>query len=64
MVMAEAMKQANSAEPAKYLPLLKKIQYKGITGTIEFDAKGDLKEGTLTIFTFKGGKREMVQVVK
>ena len=64
MVMAEAMKQANSPEPAKYLPMLKKIQYKGITGTIEFDAKGDLKEGTLTIFTFKGGKREMVQVVK
>lgn len=64
MVMAEAMKQANSSDPAKYLPFLKKIQYKGITGTLEFDAKGDLKEGTLTIFTFKGGKREMVQVVK
>lgn len=64
MVMVEAMKQANSSEPAKYLPMLKKIQHKGITGTLEFDAKGDLKEGTLTIFTFKGGKREMVQVVK
>jgi branched-chain amino acid transport system substrate-binding protein len=28
MTMVEAMKQANSAEPAKYLPVLKKIKYK------------------------------------
>jgi hypothetical protein len=27
MTMAQAMKEANSAEPAKYLPFLKKIKY-------------------------------------
>ena len=53
----------NEDEEEKIISL-KKIQHKGITGTLEFDAKGDLKEGTLTIFTFRGGKREMVQVVK
>jgi branched-chain amino acid transport system substrate-binding protein len=64
MVMAEAMKKANSADPAKYLPELAKIQYKGVTGPIAFDAKGDIKDGTLTLFTYKGGKRAEIAVVK
>jgi branched-chain amino acid transport system substrate-binding protein len=64
MVMADAMKKANSADPAKYLPVLAKISYKGVTGPIAFDDKGDIKNGTLTLFTYKGGKREMMQVTK
>jgi branched-chain amino acid transport system substrate-binding protein len=32
MVMATAMQAAKSAEPAKYLPELKKIKYEGVTG--------------------------------
>jgi branched-chain amino acid transport system substrate-binding protein len=64
MVMVEAMKKANSSDPAKYLPELAKIQYKGVTGPIAFDSKGDIKDGTLTLFTYKGGKRTQLAVVK
>lgn len=64
MVMAEAMKKAGSAEPAKYLPELHKIKYKGVTGNIEFDAKGDIKDGTLTLYSYKGGKRQQLAVMK
>jgi branched-chain amino acid transport system substrate-binding protein len=64
MVMVEAMKKANSAEPAKYLPELAKIKYKGVTGDIEFDAKGDMKHGTLTLYSYKGGKRDQLAVVR
>jgi branched-chain amino acid transport system substrate-binding protein len=64
MVMVEAMKKAGSADPAKYLPELAKIQYKGVTGPIAFDPKGDIKDGTLTLFTYKGGKRTQIAVVK
>ena len=64
MVMVEAMKKAGSAEPAKYLPELQKINYKGVTGTIAFDAKGDIKDGTLTLYTYKGGKRQQLAVTK
>lgn len=64
MVMGEAMKKANSAEPAKYLPELAKINYKGVTGPITFDSKGDIKNGTLTLYTYKNGKREQIAVVK
>jgi branched-chain amino acid transport system substrate-binding protein len=35
-----------------------------VTGTIQFDDKGDIKDGALTLFTFKGGKRTKMEVVK
>jgi branched-chain amino acid transport system substrate-binding protein len=63
MTMVEAMKQAGSSDPAKYLPFLAKIKYKGITGNIEFDNHGDMKAGTMTLYTYKGGKREQIAVV-
>ena len=64
MVMVEAMKQAKSADPAKYLPFLTKTKYKGITGNIAFDKNGDIQDGTLTLYTFKGGKKSLLTVTK
>ena len=65
MVMAEAMQKAGSSDPAKYLPVLAKTEgYKGVTGTISFDEKGDIKNGALTLYTFKAGKREQIAVVR
>ena len=64
MVMAQAMQNAKSSDPAKYLPELKKIKHQGVTGLIQFDDKGDIKDGALTLFTFKGGKRTKMEVVK
>lgn len=65
MVMADAMVKAGSADPAKYLPVLAKTSgYKGVTGVISFDEKGDVKNGALTLFTYKGEKREQIAVVR
>jgi branched-chain amino acid transport system substrate-binding protein len=64
MVMATAMEKAGSADPAKYLPYLAKTQgYKGVTGVISFDEKGDIKNGALTMHTYKGGKEESLGVI-
>ncbi len=64
-VMVAAMVKAGSAEPAKYLPVLAATDgYKGVTGTIGFDNKGDIKNGALTLYTYKGGKREQLAVVR
>ena len=64
MTMATAMQNAKSYDPAKYLPELKKVKYQGVTGLIQFDDKGDIKDGALTLFTFKGGKKTKMSVVK
>ena len=64
-VMVAAMVKAGSADPAKYLPVLAKTEgYKGVTGTIAFDDKGDIKNGALTLYTYKGDKREQMAVVR
>jgi branched-chain amino acid transport system substrate-binding protein len=64
MVMAAAMQRADSVEPVKYLPELAKTNYQGVTGLIEFDARGDMKYGTLTLYTFKSGKRAQLAITK
>ena len=64
MTLADAMKQAGSSDPKVYLPVLAKIKHKGVTGEIAFDAKGDILNGTLTLYTYKGGKRTLPSVVK
>lgn len=64
MVIAEAMNKAGSSNPSKYLPLLAKTQYKGVTGNIAFDAHGDIRDGVITLYTFKGGHRTPIAVTK
>lgn len=64
MLMVAAMQRADSTSPAKYLPELQKTDYNGVTGKIAFDERGDIKDGALTLYTFKGGERSLIAVVK
>jgi len=58
------LKKANSSDPAKYLSELAKISFKGATGQISFDEKGDRKDAEMTIFTMKDGKLAPIAVIK
>jgi branched-chain amino acid transport system substrate-binding protein len=64
MTMVHAMQDANSADPAKYLPYLAKVKHQGVTGLITFDQYGDIRDGALTLFTYTGGKKTKMEVVK
>ncbi|HYD81167.1 MAG TPA: branched-chain amino acid ABC transporter substrate-binding protein [Paucimonas sp.] len=56
-VFAQAMQEAASPKPAAFLPLMKKTAFDGkVQGTVEFDSKGDIKDGTVVIFQSIGGK--------
>ncbi|MBS1160617.1 MAG: amino acid/amide transporter substrate-binding protein, family [Proteobacteria bacterium] len=63
MVMADSMKRADSVEPIKYLPLIGKAKYDGVTALIEFDEFGDLKGGAISVYQYKGGKLEYVETL-
>jgi branched-chain amino acid transport system substrate-binding protein len=64
-VMVAAMVKAGSSDPKVYLPVLAKTEgYKGVTGNISFDEKGDVKNGALTLYTYKGDKRDQIAVVR
>jgi len=64
MAMIEAMKKANSTDPAKFAPEVFNVSFKGATGTVEFDQKGDRKNAEMTIFKMEGGKVKPVAIVK
>ena len=56
MVLAAAMQKAGSSDPKRVLAALRDIHHAGITADIEFDERGDLKRGLLSIFRVRGGK--------
>lgn len=60
----EAMKKADSADPAKFAPEIFNVSFTGATGPVEFDAKGDRKGAEVTIFRLAGGKIAPVAIVK
>jgi len=64
MVFATAMQAANSSDPAKFLPALAAVRYEGVTGSIAFDANGDLKDAALTLYTYRKGKKTKLQVLR
>lgn len=62
-VMVAAMQKADSADPAKYLPVLAGITHDGVTAKVSFDAKGDIKDGAITLYQVKNGKWEVLETV-
>ena len=62
-VMIAAMQKAGSAEPAKYLPELAKVEHNGVTAKITFDEKGDLKGGAVTLYQVQQGKWQALQTL-
>jgi branched-chain amino acid transport system substrate-binding protein len=62
-VVIEAMKRADSTDPAKFTPQIYNVSLQGATGKIEFDAKGDRRNADMTIFRMQGGRIVPVAVV-
>jgi len=56
-VLVDAMKRANSSDPKAYTPELIKTSMKGVTTTIEFLPNGELKNPSITLYTYKDGKK-------
>ena len=64
-IMVAAMVKAGSSDPAKYLPVLAATKdFQGVTGAISFDNKGDVLNGALTLQTIKGGKLQILSVIR
>ena len=55
MFIAQAMKSANSVEPAKVNAALRTMSYQGVVGNYAYDAAGNLKKTSVTVYTFKNG---------
>jgi DNA replication protein DnaC len=62
-VLLEAIKKADSTDPAKYLPALAGITYQGVTGSVTFDENGDVKGGSISLYQVKDGKWQYLETI-
>jgi branched-chain amino acid transport system substrate-binding protein len=56
-VLVDAMKRAGSIDPKKYIPFLKKTNFKGVTATISFEKNGEMKNAATTLYHYVDGKK-------
>jgi branched-chain amino acid transport system substrate-binding protein len=62
-VLVDAMKRANSTDPAKILVAMPDTKMNGLIGNIAFDNKGDMKEGVITLYDFKDKKKTVLDAI-
>jgi branched-chain amino acid transport system substrate-binding protein len=63
MVVVDAIKRANSADPAKIVAELPKTDYQGVTSRLAFDASGDIKNGAVTIYQYTAGAKKAIETM-
>jgi branched-chain amino acid transport system substrate-binding protein len=63
-IIVDAMKRANSTDPAKILAVMPSTDYMGVTGQTEFDSHGDLKHGVISLYDYKAGKKTLLNEVR
>ncbi|MFN7570942.1 MAG: branched-chain amino acid ABC transporter substrate-binding protein [Betaproteobacteria bacterium] len=63
-VITDAIKRAGNADRAAITGAMPATNYPGVTGTIAFDDKGDIKGGAISMFQVKGDKLEYVSTVR
>ncbi|WP_414444030.1 branched-chain amino acid ABC transporter substrate-binding protein [Burkholderia sp. 22PA0106] len=63
-IIVDAMKRAQSTEPARILAAMPATHYQGVLGDTQFDANGDLKHGVISLYRYVGGKQTLLGVVE
>jgi len=63
-VIADAIRRAGSAERAAITAAMPATNFNGVTGTIAFDAKGDIKGGAISMFSVQDGKLNHLKTVR
>ncbi|MFT4190146.1 MAG: branched-chain amino acid ABC transporter substrate-binding protein [Comamonas sp.] len=61
MLLADAMKRADSSDPKVYNAKLKESSYQGVTTTIKFEPNGELVNAPYTLYSYKDGAKAVVE---
>jgi branched-chain amino acid transport system substrate-binding protein len=56
MFIAQAIRSTNSTDPSVVAAALKSMSHQGVVGNYAYDANGNLKTSSVTIYTFKNGE--------
>ncbi len=62
-IIVDAMKRANSVDKAKILAAMPATDFKGVLGTTEFTAHGDVKAPVISLYDYKKGTKSLLDTV-
>lgn len=62
MLLADAMKRANSWDPKVYIPFLQKSDYSGVTSRIQFEKNGEMKNPSYTLSRYVNGNKTPIDL--
>jgi branched-chain amino acid transport system substrate-binding protein len=62
-VLADAMKRANSTQPDKILAALPATEYSGLLGITAFDSQGNVRGGTVSVYTFRNSRKTLLDEI-
>ncbi len=63
-IIVDAMRRTNSVQPSRILAVMPRTDYSGVLGRVTFDSKGDLEHGIISLYTYKEGKKTLIDEVK
>lgn len=61
MVLVDAMKRAQSTDPAVYGSKVIEAHYEGVIASVAFEPNGELKNPAMTLYAYKDGKRVLLK---
>ena len=62
MLLADAMKRANSWDPKVYIPFLQKSDFAGVTSKIAFEKNGEMKNPSYTLSRYVNGAKTPIDL--
>ena len=62
MLLADAMKRANSWDPKVYIPFLQKSDFSGVTSKIAFEKNGEMKNPSYTLSQYINGNKTPIDL--
>ena len=62
MLLADAMKRANSWDPKVYIPFLQKSDFSGVTSKIAFEKNGEMKNPSYTLSQYINGNKTPIEL--
>ena len=62
MLLADAMKRANSWDPKVYIPFLQKSDFSGVTSKIAFEKNGEMKNPSYTLSRYVNGAKTPIDL--
>jgi len=63
-IIVDAMKRAKSISAAAITAAMPRTSHEGVTGHVQFDEHGDLKQSSVSLFNYKDGKKRLMDIVK